>query len=151
MGSRDFDNMLAVWWDYVNHRNCKKLFIVSSSAHALKSPRSKMFLYLMVNMSKILLIISRWFLMLFLRVLYEQLISHFFVKNNFYKKVFSSGKASLLIYIYIFKFENCFIQLLIFRCPNINLLVLLIRMFLRVLLASEKAAVEVLDTFSFSL
>ena len=52
--------------------------------------------------------------------------------------------------MYIFKFESCFIQLLIFRCPNINLLVLLIRMFLRVLLGSEEAAVEVLATFSFS-
>ena len=70
----------------------QRFFVVSSSAHALKSPRSKMFSYWVVNVPNVLLIISGWFWILFLRGLYEQLISHFFMKNKFDKKAFSSGK-----------------------------------------------------------
>ena len=47
--------------------------------------------------------------------------------------------------------SNLFHKELISKCPNINLLVLLIQMFSRVFLASEKIAIEVLDTFLFSL
>ena len=47
--------------------------------------------------------------------------------------------------------SNLFLKELIFRCSNINLLILLMRMILRAFLASEKVAIEALDPFSFSL
>ena len=42
--------------------------------------------------------------------------------------------------------SNLFLKELIFRCLNINLLILLLQM-LRGFLASEKVAIEALDTF----
>ena len=47
--------------------------------------------------------------------------------------------------------SNLFLKELIFRCPNINLLILLIITFLRAFLASENIVVAVLETFSTSL
>ena len=47
--------------------------------------------------------------------------------------------------------SNLFHKELISKFPNINLLILLIQMFSRVFLTSEKIAIEVLDTFLFSL
>ena len=185
----------------------QKFFIVSSSAHALKSPRRNMFLYLVVNVSNVLLIISRSFFILFFCGLYEQLISHFFLwriistkklsgvgkswlrtlagmssriynnmpaeyavllRSNLIGQWKSSienwlcGKLSSSLVSDIIKMSieplicshrrsNLFVKELIIRCPDINLLTLLMRMFLRVFLASEKVAVKALDTFSFSL
>ena len=87
-------NMLAVWWDYVNHRNCKS-FPISSSSHA-KSSRSKMFSCLVTNVSHVLLIISWWFLILLLCELYEQLISLFFLWRIIStKKLSAVGKPQL--------------------------------------------------------
>ena len=47
--------------------------------------------------------------------------------------------------------SNLLLKELIFRCPNINLLILLTWMFWRVFLASEKVAIEALNKFSILL
>ena len=76
----------------------QKFLIVSSSTHTLKSPRSIMFSYFVENVSNALLIISRWFLMLFLLGLYEQFISHFFLWSIIStKKLSAEGKSWLKI------------------------------------------------------
>ena len=54
-------------------------FIVSSSEHKMKLPRSKIFSYFRENASNILLTISRSFLILLLWDLHEQFMSHFFL------------------------------------------------------------------------
>ena len=65
--------------------------------------------------------------------------------------VFDIIKISIEPWICSHRRSNLFLKELIFRCPNINLLILLIRMFLGVFLASETVAIQALDIFSFSL
>ena len=60
-------------------------------------------------------------------------------------------KVSICPLIYSQRKLNLFLKELIFRCPNINLLILLTRISLRVLIAFEIIVFEVLETLSISI
>ena len=100
-GSMDFNNILAVCWDYVNHRNSEifhSLIIIIIIIIIIIYIKIffKRFLYLVVNVSNVLLIISRWFLILFFCVIYEQLLSHFFLSRVIMtNKLLAEGKLWL--------------------------------------------------------
>ena len=76
----------------------QKFLKVSSSTHTSNLSRSIMFSYFVENASNALLIISRWFLILFLLGLFEQFIRHFFLWSIIStKKLSSEGKSWLKI------------------------------------------------------
>ena len=78
-GSLNFNNIFAVYWDYVKIGTAK--FFIGSPSYTLKLPGIKMFLYLVLNLSNVMLIISRWFLILLLCGIYQQLLSPFFYEE----------------------------------------------------------------------
>ena len=74
----------------------QKFLKVSLSTHTSNLSRSIMFSYFVENASNALLIISRWFLMLFLLGLYEQFTSHFFLRSIISTKKLSAERKSWL-------------------------------------------------------
>ena len=82
--------MLVVWKDFLNSMNCKSLSYSHHQHMCQNLSINKMLSYFVENASNVLLIVSTWFLMLFLLILYQQFMSHFFLWSIISTKKFSA-------------------------------------------------------------